>query len=558
LTTDPSFPQSLSGFDSKKTPILRADVLVIGVGVAGASAALAAAEAGASVLLLHKTPAQESNTAYAQGGVAAVLGGDDTFALHEADTLRVGAGLADRAAVREIVGEGPSAVAWLQEFGATFDTAAEGHLMLSREGGHSVSRVVHAHGDATGKEMQRALHEAVLRHPRITCREEAFVRDLLIHEGRCVGALASIGRHDRHLELAIEASAVMLATGGAGQVYRETTNPIGASGDGMALAFRAGAVLADMEFVQFHPTTLYIAGAARSLISEVVRGAGAVLVDRKGERFMHGVHPMKDLAPRDVVSRAILDRMVETEDTHVFLDLRPVRGNPHELFPSISKICASFDIDIARDPIPVRPGAHYFVGGVKSDVRGTTSIPGLYALGECSSSGLHGANRLASNSLLEGVVVGRIAGRHVADQAHSAKRALPRECQARPPLPNPPKLHLDDVLYSLKSLMWLKVGLKRDRDGLLDAIERIGLWNHYLIRAGTHDPESCELANMLAVSALVATAALQREESRGTHFRNDHARRDDERFCRHLLCTRSLDGSIAVRAAPLQAPSDTP
>ena len=563
MTPDPTFPRSLADFNSRKTPILRTDVLVIGIGVAGASAALAAADAGASVLVLRKTPIEESNTSWAQGGLAAVLGPDDALSLHQRDTLAVGAGLADPEVVRLVVGDGPRSVRWLTDLGATFDRSQSadgksGAYLLSREGGHSVNRVVHSHGDSTGQEIQRALHAAVEAHPLITCRSEAFVRDLLIDGGRCVGALASLGKHDARTDLAVEAGAVILATGGAGQIYRETTNPIGACGDGVALGFRAGALVADMEFVQFHPTTLYIAGAARFLISEVVRGAGAVLVDRKGERFMHGVHPMRDLAPRDVVSRAILDRMVETGDTHVFLDLRNVRGNPHELFPSISRICASFDIDIQKDPIPVRPGAHYFIGGVQTGMQGETSLAGLLAVGECSSTGLHGANRLASNSLLEGAVFGRRSGLRAAQEARTRHAGLPRTIEARSKVPNPPKLHLDDVLYSLKSLMWLKVGLKREREGLADALERIGLWNHYLMRAGDDSVAACELSNMLTTSALVTKAALLREESRGTHWRTDHPQRDDATSCRHVVLQRAADGTILVDLGAIQAASDLP
>lgn len=553
MAPDPSFPENLSGFDSRKTPILRTDVLVIGGGVAGASAALAAAETGAGVLLLSKTEFEETNTAYAQGGIAAVLGADDQIAIHLADTLRVGAGLADPQTAKQVVAGGPAAIAWLEGLGMCFDLTQEGHYQLSREGGHSANRVVHAHGDATGLEMQRTLAAALRRHPGITCETNAFVRDLLVHEQRCVGAVAHVG----NLELGIEAGAVILATGGSGQAYRETTNPIGACGDGMALAFRAGAEICDMEFVQFHPTTLYIAGASRFLISEVVRGAGAVLRDRNGVRFMEGVHPLADLAPRDVVSRAILDRMVRTGDTHVFLDLSTVRGNPHELFPSIARICSSFDIDIAKAPIPVRPGAHYFIGGVHAGGDGRSSLAGLFAVGETSASGLHGANRLASNSLLEGAVVGRKAGALAAVEALEHRAiSLPRSVAAPHRLEPAPRLNLDDMLYSLKSLMWRQVGLLRDEAGLTDALERIGLWHHYLMRAGVVEREACELTNLLTVSALVASAGLAREESRGTHFRTDHPQRKDSIFCRHLSLARTAEGTISVRSGPLLAPTD--
>jgi L-aspartate oxidase len=338
-------------------------------------------------------------------------------------------------------------------------------------------------------------------------------------------------------------------------LYRETTNPTGASGDGHALCFRAGARMADCEFVQFHPTTLYIAGASRFLISEVVRGAGAVLRDRNGERFMAGI-PMAELAPRDVVSRAILDRMVATGDTHVYLDLSGVQGDPRQMFPHIARICSAFDIDIARDPVPVRPGAHYFVGGAVTDLHGRTSVAGLYAVGEVAATGLHGANRLASNSLLEGAVCGRAAGLAAAHESRDARPELPRKLAGLPAVDNPPRLLHDDLLYSLKSLMWRLCGLRRDEPGLTDARMRIGIWHHYLLRAPLTDRRGCELANMLAVGSLVAAAALARAESRGTHYRNDRPARDDAGFCRRIFLERSPQGAISIVPGPIFAPTD--
>jgi L-aspartate oxidase len=415
-----------------------------------------------------------------------------------------------------------------------------------------MSRVVHCNGDATGAEIQRAVALALARHPRVTIRSQAFVRDLVIHDGRCRGAIV----HIDGAELAIEATTVVAATGGAGQIWRETTNPPGASGDGQALCFRAGAALADCEFVQFHPTTLYIAGAARFLISEVVRGAGAVLRDRDGVAFMQGLHPMADLAPRDIVSRCILDRMVATGDTHVYLDLSKVTGDPQALFPSIARICSSFDIDIRTDPIPVRPGAHYMVGGAAIDLHGRTSVPGLFAAGEAAASGLHGANRLASNSLLEGAVLGRAAGIAAAKEAHGHRGGLPRSMPTEPPAANPPRIVHEDLLYSLKSLMWRQVGLRRNRDLLLDARSRIGFWHHYLLRDALGGRRVCELANMLTCAALVTEGALLREESRGTHFRDDRPERDDAGFCRRIFLRRGVDGLIQAERGPIFAPTD--
>lgn len=545
------FPHHLQGFDLRSMPVLRTDVLVIGGGIAGSSAALHAAEAGCETLLLCKAPFEETNTAWAQGGIAAAQRADDSLELHVADTLTVGAGLSDRCVVESVVAGARSALDWLQSIGANFDRE-NGELALSREGGHTRHRVVHAGGDCTGSEIQRALTAAVCQHPRITLRTPAFVRDLVVAEGRCVGAIVEIDGN----ELAVEAGAVVVATGGAGQIYRETTNPTGASGDGLALCFRAGARVADCEFVQFHPTTLYIAGASRFLISEVVRGAGGVLRDKNGIAFMQGLHPMADLAPRDVTSRCILDRMVATGDTNVYLDLRRVDGDPQKRFPSIAKICSAFDIDIRADMIPVRPGAHYMVGGAATDLDGRTSVHGLFAAGEVASTGLHGANRLASNSLLEGAVVGRRAGLAAAADARRSAPKLPRIAGGPAPVDNPPRLQFDDLLYSLKSLMWRQVGLRRTADGLQDARQRIAFWHHYLQRASTKDRRVYELSNMLTVSALVAEGAWLRAESRGTHFRDDCPQRDDRAFCRRIFLRRGLDGQIVAEQGASSAPTD--
>ena len=563
----PRFSALLAPFDLRSTALLRTDVLVIGSGIAGAAAALSAAEEGAEVLLVTKGAIDETNTSWAQGGIAVVQLPEDSVEQHVADTLRVGAGIADEDIVRAIVSDAKKAISWLEELGTAFDRhdggEQHGTLELSREGGHTHPRVVHSNGAATGQEIQRALVQALRAHPRITVRPQVFVRDLVLRKGRCVGAVGLEDGHREPTELAIEAGSVIVATGGTGQIFRETTNPTGASGDGAALCFRAGARLVDCEFVQFHPTTLYIAGASRFLISEVVRGAGAVLRDRHGERVMAGAHPMQDLAPRDVVSRAILERMVATKDTHVYLDLKDVAGDPHAMFPSIARICSTFDLDLAKDPIPVRPGAHYFLGGADTDDHGRTSVPGLFAVGEAAASGLHGANRLASNSLLEGTVVGLDCGKTAATYSRDAALpdmhlGLPRRADGPKLAEDPPRLLHDDLLYALKSLMWRQVGLRREDHGMSDARGRIGFWHQYLTRGPLQTRQACELVNMLTVSALVAESGLQRCESRGTHFRSDAPERDDDRFCRRIFLERAGDGAIHSELGSVQAPSDEP
>jgi len=563
----PRFTGLLAPFDLRTTALLRTDVLVIGSGIAGAATALAAADAGAEVLLVTKDDLDETNTAWAQGGIAVVQLPEDSIEQHVADTLRVGAGLAEEDIVRAVLSKATDAVNWLEQLGTAFDRHEvesgdkNGTLQLSREGGHTHPRVAHSNGAATGREIQRALIDSLRKHPRITLRPHVFVRDLLLREGRCVGAVGMQNGRNEAMEVAIEAASVVVATGGTGQIYRETTNPTGASGDGQALCFRAGARLADCEFVQFHPTTLYIAGASRFLISEVVRGAGAVLRDRNGDRVMEGVHPMADLAPRDVVSRSILERMVATNDTHVYLDLSGVRENPNKLFPSISRICSTFDLDLAKDAIPVRPGAHYFLGGAATDALGHTTVPGLFAVGEAASSGVHGANRLASNSLLEGAVIGLDCGRTAAHEAHEAERSrtrldLPRRAEGPVLAADPPRLLHDDLLYALKSLMWRQVGLHREATGMDDARARITFWHHYLTRGHLGSRAACELANMLTTATLVTEGALARNESRGTHYRNDAAVRDDERFCRRIFLERQGDGAIKSELGPVLQPTD--
>lgn len=514
--------------------MFRFDLVVVGGGAAGSAAALAAANEGCSVAMLVKRELRKSNTWWAKGGMATVLSPEDSFELHTADTLAVGCGLSEVHAVEAIVSGGPAAVERLVALGGQYDRDDKGNLDLTREGGHSCARIFHA-GDATGVVMQESLSDAIEAHPGIIVFPGHFVVDLLRDEaGKVEGALAlrdtqKQSRFDPTKPIprvAFAAPNVLLATGGAGQLYRETTNPEIATGDGVALGFRAGAQVRDMEFFQFHPTCLYIAGAARVLISEIVRGAGGRLIDKNGVRFMKDAHPDADLAPRDVVSRACFSRMVATEDTSVYLDLSEVHGDPHLLFPVVSRICGLFGIDIARDPVPVRPGAHYMVGGLVIDIDGRTNVPGLFAAGECSSSGLHGANRMGSNSLLEALVLGHRAGLAAATRGGM----VPNLSISGPPLGreegNAIDINLEDVTYSLKSLMWRQLGIEREADQITDALEKIDLWTRAVQDLTEPCARSYELLNMLTVAHLVALGALSREESRGVHYRNDFPRED--------------------------------
>jgi len=536
-------------------PVYPFGVVVVGGGVAGAAAALAAADAGIEVAVLTKAGAAESNTLYAQGGVAAVLRADDSFDTHVEDTLVVGCGLSERPVVEAIVRGGPSAIHGLEALGVRWDQGADGALSLSREGGHRFPRIVHARGDGTGREMQEALARALREHPRITVFPDTFVIDLLCaRDGRVVGSLARTARGD----LAVfSAGSVVLATGGAGQLYRETTNPAIATGDGVAMGFRAGAVVRDLEFFQFHPTLLYIAGAARVLISEIVRGAGGVLRDRHGLRFMERV-PGAELAPRDVVSRAIFQRMVATQDTSVYLDLSDVRGDPHALFPGISRVCRYFGIDIARDPVPVRPGAHYMIGGLETDLDGHTTVPGLWAVGECASTGIHGANRMGSNSLLEGLVVGERAGRSAAEEAQGKgiQDWTVRAPRATRAAPDGMRVNTQDVTYSLKSMMWRQMGIERTAAQVEDALAKMPLWTRAVRELGAQEPATWELVNLLTVAHLAAVGALARNESRGVHFRSDRPDPDPE-WCAHTRCTPVFEEGhiveVVVDRVPLES-----
>jgi L-aspartate oxidase len=542
------FPRRyLVRFGPKHTPHLFTDLLVIGGGIAGLRAAQAVPP-HLRVLVVTKDNIQQSNSNYAQGGIAGVLSPEDRFENHIEDTLTAGAGLCDHEVVEMVVREAPEQISDLIRWGTQFDQE-DGHLALTREGGHSHRRIVHALGDATGHEVMRAIIERARQAENITLWDETFTVDLLTHEGGCVGALLARAGGDH---LLVWAKQVILASGGCGMVYRETTNPPVATGDGMAAAYRAGAQLRDMEFMQFHPTILYVAGSSRFLITEAVRGEGAYLRDKDGVRFMPEEDPRAELAPRDVVAQAIVRRMDRTQHPCVYLDLSHIDpAKVRQRFPGIAQVCRGFGIDITRDPIPVRPGAHYMIGGVTVDTTGRTTLPGLWAAGEVTSSGLHGANRLASNSLLEGLVYGALCG-HGAAQAAEAmpdRFTVPPVSFDAEPLAED-ALDVADVTNSLRSLMVRRMGIVRDRAGLLEAERSVAFWCRYALAREFNHRAGWELQNLLTVARLMIDSALQREESRGVHFRADFARRDDVHWRQHLVCSPQFPDVPAAHSAP--------
>ena len=527
----PEFRRYLVNIDSAPTHQLFTDCLVIGAGIAGLRAAIEAAR-DRNVVVVCKGTLQDSNTWKAQGGIASVLDKADTFESHIADTLNTGCGLSDEKIVDLVVRQGSELVEQLLRWGTEFDLT-DGHIAATLEGGHTHPRIAHAHGDETGRVIAEVLIEKIRQNPKIKIIENFYTIDILTNdENECIGI---IGQDSQGLQI-IFSAAIILATGGAGQLYRETTNPEVATGDGIAIGYRAGAVLADLEFMQFHPTTLYIAGASRALITETLRGEGATLLDKNGYRFMKDYHESAELAPRDIVSRAILSQMLKTKSTHVYLDVRKFdKVYFAKRFPAINELCESFDIDISRDLIPVRPSAHYMIGGVKTDSSARTSIRNLYACGEVAATGLHGANRLGSNSLLEGLVFGRIAGHEASlnvrtDVAHIKHPPIKYQV----PYSNRTRLDTTDVRNSLRALMWRNIGITRSAQPLDESQEIIRFWQRYVMDKIFDAPAGWECQNMLTVSLLMASSALQRQESRGVHFRSDFPQTNDGQFKKRI------------------------
>ena len=495
-----------------------ADFLVIGSGVAGLRAALDLCREGRVIVLTKGHPLQ-SNSSFAQGGVAVALSEEDDVAIHLTDTVKAGHGLCRREAVRVLVGEGPERIQELIRWGAKFDKAG-GKFAFAREAAHSRSRILRARGDATGNEMVRVLIAQASRQKTIQRLDYHFTVDLVVEDGRCCGAV--VLNENSGEQFVLPAKAVVLSSGGAGQIFARTTNPSNATGDGMAMALRAGAELQDMEFVQFHPTSLYLPSSPPFLLSEAMRGEGGLLRNNKGESFMQRYHPLGVLAPRDIVARAIWAEMAATRARHVYLDVTHLGADfVKRRFPTIYATCLRHDIDITEEWIPVSPSAHYMMGGVSTDLDGTTTLPGLFAAGEVACSGVHGANRLASNSLLEGLVFGmRAGGAAIAwasrcpqiDVTHHADQLRRRRLE-----------RLDDaekLRSSLRRMMWGQVGLIRSRESLIRATAQLARWEQMVSRsfAGRAD---LEVKNMVQVAHCVADAALWRENSVGAHYRSD-------------------------------------
>lgn len=521
-----------------------ADFLVIGSGVAGLRAALEFGRAG-RVLMVAKGRPFESSSIYAQGGVAVALSEEDDVAVHLRDTLKAGHGLCRKDAVRVLVEEGPARIHELIRWGAQFDKTGS-QFAFAREAAHSRSRILRARGDATGNEMVRVLMAEAQRSSRIQSLDHFFTVDLIVLDGRCCGALVLNELSGE--KSVIPARAVVLATGGAGQAYARTTNPASATGDGMAMAFRAGALLEDMEFMQFHPTALYLPSSPPFLLSEAIRGEGGQLRNSTGELFMHRYHPDGALAPRDIVARAIWAEMAATRARHVYLDVTHLNPNfVKQRFPTIYATCLRYDIDMTEEWIPVSPSAHYMMGGVRTDLDGATTVPGLFAAGEVACSGVHGANRLASNSLLEGLVFGARAAKAALASAQSpvSASALPsvRDLEGTTPV------RLDDaekLRNSLRRLMWGRVGIVRTGESLAKAVAQLTRWSKLVAKPFKTRGE-LEVKNLVQVGYCIGEAALWRENSIGAHYRADHPHASKAKSKLHSRVVGRSDGSSPGR-----------
>jgi len=511
------------------------DFIVVGAGIAGLRASVELASAG-RVVCLAKREVTESNTQYAQGGIAAALSDEDEVRLHLEDTLKAGDGLCNEEAARVLVEEGPPRIEELIEWGTEFDRAGT-KIAFTREGAHSRSRVLHAHGDSTGREIGRALYLKAAAQKNISFHEFEFTTELLLRDGQVSGVRVLDQSGELH---DIRASAVLLATGGLGQVYSDTTNPAVATGDGVAMAYRAGAEISDMEFVQFHPTALFLKNAPRFLLSEALRGEGAYLRNFELTRFMPHYHEAGELAPRDVVARAIAHELerVKRPDAAVYLDMTHLSSERvRKRFPTIYATCMRYNIDITSELVPVRPAAHYAMGGVRTDLRGQTSLPGLFAAGEVACTGVHGANRLASNSLLEGLVYGARAAQNMREHVQSGSQSSVAVAKGIAANSNGQPAETETFIRKVQSLMWQNVGVVREGKNLRQVVAEL----RALQPPAGGDRRTCEAANILQAALLIARSALAREESRGAQYRLDYPLKNEAKFHKHsIVCGETI------------------
>lgn len=523
----------LVDFDTQALPAEFFDVIIIGSGIAGVYTALSIPRQS-KILIITKDKIEISNSILAQGGIAVSLDKKDSPDLHYKDTTYAGAGLCDEETVRVLVNEAAENIATLCLYGVNFDRDEDKRLSLTREGAHSMNRIIHT-GDATGKEVCDTLVRAVHDLDHVEIREQIFAIDILTEDDICKGVL--VYDEIKKQKFLYMAPAIVCASGGYGQLYANTTNPEVATGDGAALAFRAGAELMDLEFVQFHPTVLYHPENKSFLISEAVRGEGALLRNINGERFMPAYHEMAELAPRDVVSRAIFEELTKTGSPHAYLDItHKSKEYLEQRFPTIYKTCLSYGIDMSKDYIPVSPSQHYSMGGIKTDSWGRTSIKGFYAVGEAACNGIHGANRLASNSLLEGLVFGRRIGKQITENLNFLKsipRIIPKIQYTRRSTTEQPDA--EKMIKELQALMVQYVGIVRNEESLKKAREIIHQMQHLVSSTATLSEKDMELKNMLLLSSLVVEAARLRKESRGAHYRSDYPQADDVSWQKNIV-----------------------
>ncbi|MDO8885658.1 L-aspartate oxidase [Candidatus Oleimmundimicrobium sp.] len=537
-----NIPRYLIGFNTKDLEQRSSDLLIIGSGIAGLTAAIKSYQKY-KVTLLTKGELKETATWYAQGGVATAMSEKDSPELHYQDTMKAGAGLCDPEAVKALVNEARESIDDLIKLGVNFDKALSGKIELAREGGHSLSRILHSE-DSTGSEIQSTLVSKVKSCQDIQIKENTFVLDFLTHKNRCIGAI--VLEPGEKNPVVYFAKAVILATGGCGQLYKVTTSPSVATGDGIAMGYRAGAGVCDMEFIQFHPTGLYDKESPRFLITEALRGEGAYLRDCAGNRFMLGIHPLAELAPRDIVVREIVKAMKRCGEDHVYLDTTHISVEKlKKRFPMIYKRCKKSGFNLGKDMIPVSPVAHYMMGGVKTDTFGRTSLPGLYASGETACTGIHGANRLASNSLLEGLVFSRRICKILEDDIGKISKESIFNINLAYDFSGEKKdVDVDKHKELLREIMTSFVGVVRTKEGLRGALKKISSLENEIFKIKFDEVGGFELQNMLTVAKLITQAALIREESRGAHFRSDFPKNDDSKWKKHIILKRGLETPI--------------